>query len=183
MTRIIALAGLLVVLLTAYLLFHPAKPSQGGLQIKHRYLLVTVEGPPEWVENHQFSIRWQGQVQTLPVVFRVAGAGENMRLGALPEIESSLIIGTTKLPVQVEPATEFRVSNEFGVSFMPEPGTHGDVTALSIAGWVTVSPKDQPGKTSPMAGNDEFLATGKTVEVEVKKLLVAGRVIDVPPEQ
>ena len=181
MIRFIALAGLVVISVTAFFLFRPASPSQGELQIKHRYLLVSVEGPPEWVKKHRIFIRWQGKNEFLPVVFRVAGAGDKMQLGAAPEFKRSLEIGDTKVPVQVEPATKFRVSNEFGVSFIPEPSTRAGATAFAIANWVTVSPVDQPGKTSPMAGEKELVAAGNTVAGQVKKLLATGRVIDVMP--
>lgn len=179
MVRFIALVGLVVVSVAAFLLFRPASPSQGELQIKHRYLLVSVEGPLEWVKNHRIFIRWQGKVESLPVVFRVTGAGDKMQLGAAPEFKRSLEIGDAELPVQVEPATKFRVSNEFGVSFIPESSTRAGATAFAIASWVTVSPSDQPGKTSPMAGQKELLAAEKTIAGEVKKLLAAGRMIDV----
>ncbi len=183
MTRIIALAALIVVSVTAFFLLRPASSSHGELDIRHRYLLVSVEGPPEWVKNHRIFIRWQGKVETLPVVFRVAGTAENMHLGAATEFKRCLVIGAIEVPVQIESPTEFRVSNEFGVSFIPEPSTKRGVTGLAIASWVTVSPLNEPGKTSPMAGEKEMLAAGNTVAVQVRKLLAAGRVIDVAAEE
>src|SRR4051812_12792783 len=68
---VIAVVGIVVA-------WYLAQPEQtGGLEVQYRYLLVEVVGPPEWEKKHAFSVQWQGKDLPLPVVFRVAGAGDD----------------------------------------------------------------------------------------------------------
>ncbi len=70
MVRFISI--LLIILLFVFLIgmqttwFDGPKPS---LDLKYDYLVVTIEGPPKWDEDHQFSVQWQGQ--TIPGLFRL----------------------------------------------------------------------------------------------------------------
>jgi hypothetical protein len=188
MVRIQALMVLTICVVGALCLrgaFRESGSEDGGapaLEVKHRYLVVSIEGPADWVKQHQFSIRWQGKTVSLPVAFRIPGPGDKVKLGAGPEREKYLIIGNQEVPVTAKPETQFRVGNELGFAFHPEESHRKGVVAFSLANWVVVCPRDQPGEVSPDADNKEIKRVGNIVEERLQKLLAEKRVIDVKPE-
>jgi len=189
MARIAALSALLLCLSGAFFLsgrFDAPRHLEGEgatLEVKYRYLLVTVEGPADWVKEHRFSTNWQGKPVTLPVAFRVAGPAENVKLGAGPEILKYLKIGESTLPVIAEPETEFRVGNELGFGVHPEKSPRTGGMAFSLVHWVVVAPLDQPGEVSPYLDNAEVKRASNKVEKRLQQLLAQARVIDVEGER
>jgi hypothetical protein len=152
-----------------------------SLEVKNRYLVVSIEAPGDWAKKHTFSIDWQGKTVTLPVVFRVAGPADKFKLGAGPEIMKYLQIGNKEIPVTAQPDTPFRVGNELGFGMVPENASSGNAVAFSLASWVAVSPPDYPGPSHPTAGRAELERAGNLVAQRLQELLAAGRVIDVEP--
>src|SRR4051812_41063964 len=102
-----------------------------------RWLVV---GPPEWEKKHAFSVRWQGKELPLPVVFRLAGTGENFEMGSGGEIFGHLVIGKDKAPVSAKPDTNFQVRNTGIITFVGEKGSRKNTVAFSIATSVAISP-------------------------------------------
>jgi hypothetical protein len=155
--------------------------SDGGLEVKYRYLLVDVVGPPEWQKNHSFSVRWQGKDLSLPVVFRVAGVAENIEMGSGGEIFGHLLIGKEKAPVSAKPDTKFQVRNTGVIAFIGEKSSKKDTVAFSIATFVAMSPPEHPGELSPIAKDGERDSAGKKLEKRVKQVIAAGSVVEVQP--
>jgi hypothetical protein len=188
MTRIIALVALILLLSGAFFLSRSFdNPSRGdadaaALDIKYRYLVVSIEGPADWVKQHRFLVRWQGKTISLPVAFRVPGPAEDVELGAGPEIMKYLVIGNEEVPVTAKQETEFRVGNEMGVAFYPEKSLRAGATAFSLATWVVVCPPDQQGEVSPDADEGQIKRVGNKVERRLHELIDEGRVIDVRPD-
>lgn len=153
----------------------------GGLEVKYRYLLVEVVGPPEWEKKHQFSVRWQDKDLPLPVVFRVSGAGENFEMGSGGEIFGHLGIGKDKAPVSAKPDTKFQVRNTGIVAFIGEKSSKQDTVAISIATSVAMSPPEHPGELNPNVKEGERDSAGKKLETRIKRVIAAGSVVDVQP--
>ncbi len=159
------------------------QPSEGGgLEVKYRYLLVEVVGPAEWEKKHAFSVRWQGKDLPLPVVFRVAGAGENFKMGSGGENFGHLIIGKDKAPVSAKPDTKFQVRNTGIVAFISEKSSKKDTeVAISIATSVAMSSPEFPGELSPIAKEGERESAGKRLETRIRQVIAAGNVVEIQP--
>lgn len=184
MVRVTSLLGLAVLVgLGAWYFSSRFEDKQAGLEVKYRYLVVTVEAPKDWVKQHTFSIVWEGKTVELPVAFRVPNpaGNENFDLGAGPEIMHYLVIGDQKVPVTGKPECKFRVGNAGAFAMIPEQSFRRGAVAFSLAFWVAVSPVEQPGLVKP--DGKEMLESGNLVAKRLKKLIAAGRVIDVQPSR
>jgi hypothetical protein len=184
MTRFLAIIGLLTLVAICLFCSQYSRRDGAELELKYRYLVVSIEAPPAWVKGHKFSIQWQGKTVPLPVAFRVPGfVVEDFHLGAAPEEEKYLVIGRAQIPVTGEPETQFRVSNEGGVDYIPEPASRKGAVALSVASWVVICPPNQPGQVNPRFPPGEFEAASRKLESRLKALVAAGQVIDVQPDR
>jgi hypothetical protein len=184
MTRFLALTCLLGVVAIGLFFSQHSQRDVAELELKYRYLVVSIEAAPAWVKGHKFSIQWQGKTVPLPVAFRVPGVfAEDFHLDAGPELEKHLVIGRAKIPVTGEPETQFRVGNEGGVASIPEPASRKGAVALSFANWVVISPPEQPGEVNPQFPPGEVEAAGKKLESRLRVLVAAGQVIDVQPDR
>jgi len=183
MARVIAILGLLLIIGVGLIGLGRADSESKSLEIKYRYLIVSIEAPAAWEKAHAFSIQWQGKTVPLPVAFRIPGPAENYSLGAGPEQLKYLKIGKDKLPVTAKPDTQFRVGNELGFAIIPEKSSRPEVVAFSLATWVAVSPPEQPGAVGPDLEKDEMKRAGNKLEKRLKELIAAGRVIDLQPDR
>lgn len=183
MVRLTAILSLLVLLGVGFWWARHGKDDPAGMEVKYRYLVVSIEAPHEWVKQHHFFIEWHGETVELPVAFRIPDPTEDYQLGAGPELFKYLVIGKTKIPVTAESDTPFRVSNEGGVAMIPETGTRPGVVAFSLVHWVTVSPPEQPGQIDPLALDKEMLVGNEKLQKKLAKLKATGRVIDLTPDQ
>jgi RNA polymerase sigma factor (sigma-70 family) len=161
----------------------PSRPVRAsdptGMEIKYRYLVVTIEAPPGWEAKHSFSIEWEGKKVQLPIAFRVPGLAENFKLGAGPEIMKYLKIGDKEIPVTSTESVAYRVGNELGFAMIAEKSSKKDALAFSLAGWATVSPVDYPGPSNPNAAKEDIERVGGMLGRRLKDLIAAGKVIDV----
>lgn len=183
MVRLTAVLLLLAIVGVGFMWTTRGKDESAGLEVKYRYLVVSIEAPPAWQRQHRFFVDWQGEQVELPVAFRISGIVEDFQLGAGPEMFCYLRIGSEKLPVRAEPDTTFRVSNEGGVAFLPETSPQKGSVAFSLVHWVTVSPPDYPGQINPLAIDKESLTGNEKLAKKLAKLKATGRVIDVNPGQ
>ena len=169
----------LIVILAAFMVAAAGCSNGAHLDLKHRYLLIDVAGPPEWEKKHAFSIKWKDKDVPLPVVIRVTGELNGFDLGSGGEIFGHLVIGKEKAPVSATPDTEFQVRNTGISAFISEKRTQKDSVAISIASSVLMSPPSHPGELAPAADKEETESAGKKLEKRIKELIAAGRVIDV----
>jgi hypothetical protein len=80
MARTLALSSLFLIAGTLYLWSRDGKSGGAKLEVKYRYLVVDIVGPPAWEKKYKFSIRWQGKDVPLPIVFRVPGLAEKFEM-------------------------------------------------------------------------------------------------------
>jgi hypothetical protein len=172
---LLAIAVLVLVLAARWRDRVPAS-REGQLDLKYQYLVVTADGPAEWVKQHRFTIDWEGKPVQLPVICRVP-ARSGQTIGAGPEAERYLDIGNQRLPVAAEPDTVFHVCNMGALVILPEESEKRSAVGLSFVTWVTVSPPSYPGVGLDPASREE---ANKELKTEFQALLAAGKVIDVP---
>jgi hypothetical protein len=179
MTRIFALIGIILIVGT-FVFFH-FMPKGGGkaLEVKYRYLVVDIIGPPEWERTHSFSIRWRGKDFELPVVFRVAGPAEDFKMGrSRGENFGELKIGNEVVPVTAKADTKFQTRNTPIFAFVVEESSRKAVT-ISVATSVAISPPGHPGELGPFALEGEFESSAKKLENRLKELIAGDQVIEV----
>jgi hypothetical protein len=183
MARIASLLGLLLFVGLGAWYYSRSEEKQAGLEVKYRYLVVSIEAPDEWVKRHRFTIQWERKTVELPVAFRIAGPADKFKLGAGPEIMHYLAIGDEEVPVTGTPDTKFRVGNELGFAMIPEKSSRQGAVAFSLVTWVAISPVDQPGQVGPDGNKAEMAEAGNTLAKRLKELIAAGRVIDLQPSR
>jgi hypothetical protein len=178
MTRALALSGIMLIAVPAYLCSFTDEKTRGGLDVKYRYLVVYAAGPPAWVKAHRFSLRWRGKDIALPTVFRVGGRAD-LEIGSPGEALGRVEIGKEKAPVSSKPRTKFQVRNTGAVAFVGEKSSRKDVAAFSSVTSVAISPPEYPGELSPNATEGEIGSSQKTLAKHLTELIASGRVIDV----
>jgi hypothetical protein len=157
------------------------EPTRPTLAVRNAYLLVSVEAPPDWADQHRPSITWGGKEVRLPVVFRYRFTGSSgPDWGATPEeAKQSLSVQGVEVPVRVTPAVACRVSNEPAFGLITEWSRPRE-TELSLATWVSVGPPDRP-VVRPDQADGQMLTRGSNVVRRIEELVAAGQVIDVGP--
>lgn len=176
MRPIILPVALIVLVLAARWRDWVPSSREEQLDLKYQYLVVTADGPAEWVKQHRFSIDWEGNPVPLPVIFRVPGRS-GLTMGAGPEAERYLKIGTQSLPVTAESGADFHVRNMGALVILPEESEKWGPVGLSFVTWVTVCPPSYPGVGLDPASREE---AQKELRAEFQKRLTSGTVIDVP---
>lgn len=176
-TAIMLIGVLLVVLIGGRNgLFDDRSPS---FDLKHNYLVVTIEGPPKWNEENEFSIQWDGRAVPLPIVIRAPAGDGTFQMGAEAEIFNSLRIGNKSIPVTAKGKGEYRTRNTGAFAFIQENTTRRNAVGASFAYWVEISPPDYPGLINPIDRQPGFETAGKNLKERLSELLAAGKVIDV----
>ncbi|QJW98597.1 hypothetical protein [Frigoriglobus tundricola] len=177
------LASIVAACAISYACIASARHTRPTLAVRDAYLLVSVEAPPAWAEQHRPSIMWGGKEVRLPVVFRGPFTGTSgPEWGATPEeAKQSLTMMGVEVPVRVTPTVACRVSNEPAFGLIPERGGKRRETTLSVATWVTVGPADRPAVIGSNEVRGRAHAAGEYVLSQIEELVAAGHVIDVEP--
>ncbi|QVL31460.1 hypothetical protein KIH39_21825 [Telmatocola sphagniphila] len=165
--RIISLIVVVGILLTliAIPLVQNHLQAANRLKVEHRYLLVTVDGPADWQNQHAVSLIWKEKKIFLPILIKVAHDNE-IRMGAEA---NSIVVKSEKFEVQIQPESTFLASNRPVVTFIPEGRL--DTNAFSIATWVVISPQRMPLERNSKNLEDELAQ-------KVQKLIADGNILD-----
>lgn len=181
MVRVSAIIGILL-LLSGWLIQRHYEPSRGGLDVHHTYLVVDVEGPPDWRNDHTFSIVWKDQKVSLPIVFKVPMGKDRAQfsMGSAGENFARLRIGELQIPVKGNPDVQFHVRNSAVMTIINEESSKPYTAAVSIANLVYVCPPEYVDQHDiAIFSRDKLDIVDTRLEVRLKQLLNEGRLIEV----
>src|SRR6185437_6584869 len=181
MVRVPAIIGILL-LLSILLLQRYYQQDRGELQLDAFYLVVDVEGPPDWRKENVFSVIWNEKTLPLPIAFKVAMVEDRPQfsMGSGGENFEHLKIGDCQVPVSVNPRIKFHVRNSPAFAIIDEKPSKRNTAEISFANLVIVCPPEFEDRHDLQAfSNDKLNAMEPRLEVRLKQLMDKGRLIEV----